>query len=113
MEANLVIEEVNKTFKLEINSQNITVYDSYQLRGYKNIEGAVQEIVDFTEDRNINSPLRTRSKKSVVEEWAAHNFLYILHIARTRTQHCDINLTNPKFVSFSYKILAFIYKIFH
>lgn len=113
MEANLVIEEIDKTFKLEINSQNITVYDSWQLKDYARIEGAVQEIVDFTEDRNINSPLRTRSEKSVVEEWAAYNLLYDLHIARTKTQNYDINLTNPKFVSFCYKILAFIYKIFH
>lgn len=53
-----------------------------------------------------------RSGRSLILEWAAHNYLYRLHIARSRTKNADLNYPQKLWEKILYPIVGGIGWIF-
>lgn len=59
-----------------------------------------------------NEVLTHRSNTSLCLEWASHNFLYDLHIARERAKDCDLNYPQKLWEKIAYPIVGSIGWIF-
>ena len=88
---------------VNITPSNIHIHDSYKIKRVADMKCLIELILDVD-----NSILRTRSRKSILREWKAHNVLYKLHILRKSTAHTDIE-ANQKLI---YKICYFILSLF-
>lgn len=53
-----------------------------------------------------NSVLLNRSDKSLSREWATHNLLWDLHIARSRTASVDLNYPQKWWMKLGYFIIG-------
>jgi len=53
-----------------------------------------------------------RTMNSWIQEWKAHNLLYMLDFKKDRTGSVDINEDEPKYIQLGYFILAMIYDIY-
>lgn len=58
--------------------------------------------------RNLhpNIPLWNRSDASIKREWATHNLLYSLGIARERTKDCDLNYEHKWYMKIAYGVVG-------
>lgn len=80
----------------------LCIVDSYRFNKSDMFQ-ILQIIRDEVKEDNI---IYSRSIDSWIEEWAAHNVLYAMHIARKRTGSVDLNEDESNFKLFCYKILA-------
>jgi len=78
-------DHVNKSGKSD---PNITINDSYKVKGKKNRSDILDIIIASPEfDPNVF----TRGKDAWMNEWIGHNFLYFYHIRRGNTSPVDLN----------------------
>ena len=64
----------------------ITIFESYKI-SKKQFKFHLNNLRDTNGNCNV---LKYRSNCSLSNEWACHNFLYALHIARSRTINVDM-----------------------
>lgn len=103
-----ITEDIIATFYF--NDLTITLENSYKAKNKK-------EIIKFI-DLVINSPYFdmikdlgfTRTKKSLIREWAAHNFLYEHNYKRERTKDTDLDQNESLFRRIGYFFLSLFYK---
>lgn len=79
----------------------IKLYNSYEIS--KKLFTA--ELLDIKEN-NPDCALWNRSIASMRREWATHNLAYLLKIKRNKTKDCDLNFTQPWYLSFLYFIFG-------
>ena len=70
---------------------NISVDKSYKLAKKHQISEALDQILERPVMTRMREAGYTRSKRSMLREWAAHNGLYKLGYARERTGSVDMN----------------------
>lgn len=93
---------------LNITPSNTHVKDSWQTKSPIAIRERILALRVFCSVKNAT--ILTRSVRSLVDEWCAHNLLYHLGIARSRT--ADVDLDEAKwYTEVGYFILAAIYKL--
>ena len=73
-----------------VTANNVHIVDSYQVRK-RDMLPTIQAI----HTAEPGSFVWRRSPKSLRREWATHNLLYALHIARSRTKDVDLNYPQP------------------
>lgn len=93
---------VYKDFKIIISADNINIENSYKITSKKEI----REILDYIINHYECEVTKHRTLNSMLNEWVAHNNLYILHIARERTGSVDLNYPQEKLVSICYWFLS-------
>jgi hypothetical protein len=93
---------------IEISKDNTHVKDSWRVKTPFAIQENVRALRVFCKVKDAT--ITTRSVRSLVDEWCAHNLLYHLGIARSRT--ADVDLDEAKwYTEAGYFILAAIYKV--
>ena len=93
---------------LNITQSNTHVKDSWQTKSPIAIRERILALQAFCSVKNAT--ILTRSVRSLVDEWCAHNLLYHLGIARSRT--ADVDLDEAKwYTEVGYFIMAAIYKV--
>lgn len=94
-----------KRYKVRIGVNNVTIYDSYTIQ-------SAEDMKDFLEHLRKRFPDSALSRMPLLDmicEWRAHNLLYSLNIKRDRTQHVDLNVGKPWYVTAGYFFLAPFY----
>ena len=88
---------------INITQGNVHIHDSYKVKTSKEIALVVDCILEA--DDGI---LKTRSKKSIIREWKAHNVLYGLRVMRKSTAHTDIEANQDAFHRIGYFLLSLL-----
>lgn len=91
-----------KGVKITVSENNINIENSYKITSKKEI----REILDYIIVHRECEVTKHRTLNSMLNEWIAHNNLYILHIARERTGSVDLNYPQAKWVSACYWFLS-------
>lgn len=93
----------NNRLIITFSKENIQIKDSYLIKS----DGDKEQIIDMmmgSEDfKNQNY---TRSKKSYLREWKAHNFLYSWGIQKQRTKDVDFSEKESLFTRICYFFLS-------
>lgn len=84
-----------------VTDNNISIKDSYKVSKH-DFRTVLNQIND---DYPTNNVINNRSFKSMIKEWSAHNFLYMLGLWRNRTKTVDLNYPQK----FKEKIVYFIF----
>lgn|SRR5574344_365952 len=93
---------------VNVTDNNIHIVDSYIYS-----EKDFQEILDTIDYYYChNAVLINRSECSLKLEWAAHNFMYLLHISRARTKDVDLDWPQKWYVKVFYAVVGSIGWIF-
>lgn len=74
----------------EVTSHNIRISDSYEVSKH-----GFDAILDDLKHRHPDCEVWHRSRWSLKAEWAVHNALYSLGIAREHTKDVDLNYPLP------------------
>ena len=89
--------------KYTISKSNLHIIDSYAVSKKR-----FEPFLNSVEAIHPDSDVWIRTKKSMCREWALHNLLYALHIARSHTADVDINYPQNWFVSIIYTVFGAI-----
>ena len=89
---------------------NIRVENSYLFHSKNAIKIGVEYIISLPEFQKIRNAGFTRTEKSMINEWIAHNFLYYKGYQKNRTGSVDIDQAEPRWRRFVYWILAKLYR---
>lgn len=73
--------------KILVTDTNIHIKDSYKV-SKNDFDFILNDIENQYPDNDV---LKNRSRRSLKNEWAVHNFLYLFHIERNRTADVDLN----------------------
>ena len=84
----------------------IHIQNSHLVKKGADIKEALKYIHLMDGYKDLQANGYTRSMGSEYREWKAHNFLYRLGIARSRTVTCDIDQNESKYRRFIYAILS-------
>lgn len=95
---------------IRVTEDNTHVTNSFTIKRPKMIRCAVEGIEKFCILNGYSCPILKRTTRSLTDEWCAHNLLYYLHIARSRT--ADVDLDKARwYTEVIYFVLANIYKL--
>ena len=82
------------------------IINSHLLKKGRHIKAELEYIHTLDGYKELQAAGYTRTLKSEYREWKAHNFLYRLGIARSRTGTTDIAQHESKWRRFCYAILS-------
>ena len=91
----------------KITSHNIHIQNSYKVSKHD-----FSTILDFLKLRHPDCEVWKRSSWSLKAEWAVHNALYGLGIARHRTKDVDLNHPLPWYVEGAYIVFGAVVWVF-
>jgi len=94
---------IGNTF-VDISPKNIHIHDSYKIKKETGMNFIIDRILDLDD-----SILKTRSRKSMIREWKAHNICYNLGLFKKSAQHTDIEAKQSLFHKICYFILSLFY----
>ena len=100
----------NVAYAYIANSMNIRIIDSYKIIKRKDMKSAIKQIKKQAASKGF---IYKRTNKEWLQEWRAHNLLYVLNYEIDRTKSVDLNEDEPKSRKTLYKILSFIYNFIH
>lgn len=86
----------------------ITIFNSYKIEK-RFFEGLLNAIAAANPDCNVP---KERSMFSMKMEWTTHNFLYNIHVARSRTKDVDINIPMRWYLRFAYCVCGILSWLF-
>lgn len=98
------MENINYT----VSTNNINIKDSY-LVSKKNFKEILNTIKSEYPD---NIVFKNRKIKSMMLEWATHNFCYKINFERNRTKDVDLNYPQEKKVNILYNIVGILVWLF-
>lgn len=78
----------DEPLSIVVSKNCITVRDSWKISSRKKIRASIDELCAIAPD---NAVIKNRSKKSLVNEWRFHNFLYKLRLLVSHTKDTDLN----------------------
>mgnify|MGYP003292533461 CR=1 FL=1 len=92
-----------KEIEFVLTYNNCHIVDSYLITDRKEME-------EFCQNYLPERFFRTRTLKSYIREWCAHNLLYRMKFQISRTKDCDLNLDEKWFMRLGYFLLSIFYK---
>lgn len=95
-----------KEITYDICEKNIRINDSYKIKAKS---GMIEILTRICADATYKGYTYTRTLKSWLREWQAHNVLYTLGVARKRTGSVDLNENASGIARFCYNLLALLY----
>ena len=100
-------KEYKVTFNYDI--LNIHIENSHELYTRQEVEEALTYIHSTFEYKKLVSMGYTRTLKSQIDEWRAHNVMWSWGYKRNRTGSVDLNQNESKFRKIIYSIIAFFH----
>ena len=98
------MENINYT----VSTNNINIKDSYLVSKKK-----FKEVLNMIKSENPDCEVfKNRTMKSMIREWATHNFCYNINFERNRTKDVDINYPLQKKVKVLYNIVGVLVWLF-
>ena len=99
-----------KNFEVTFNYDNLNIHikDSYKINSKKLVEEALNYIHSTVEYQELVAAGYTRTYKSQVDEWRAHNAMWSWGYQRSRTGSVDLDQNESSLRKFIYSILAFL-----
>ena len=94
-----------------ISKDNIKIKDSWEVPK-KKFPRILAQIQLKIEVEHLECEVFNRSYFSLEMEWATHNFLYMLHIARSHTKDVDLNYPQKWYEAIFYFVFGIIGWIF-
>lgn len=98
------MEESKKfeNIQYELSDVDLKVFDSYNVS-----KKEFEPFINYVKEENPDVSLfKKRKVWHMCLEWAAHNFLYILHICRSSTKDVDLNYPLPWYEKIGYVIIG-------
>lgn len=95
------------TYEYTISYGNLHIVDSYRMSKRDMLTALYQ-----LKQRHHKTDIFKRSVKSLRREWATHNLLYALGIARERTKDVDLNHPQKWYVGLAYFFCGAVALIF-
>lgn len=99
----------NLTVQIDYDNLNIQIKDSYRINSAIDLEIAVNDIMGSVYFKKLAAAGYTRTKKSLIREWRAHNVLYRWGIAKERTGSVDMSQHESALRRFCYFFLSWFY----
>ena len=93
----------NNLIRVKYDSSNIHIFNSHKIKRKQDMEKILSIIQCASFNRGI---FYTRSTKSWVRKWKAHNILYKLGIKKERTKSVNLNEKETMLRKFGYFILS-------
>lgn len=93
-------------YDVSVTKENTHIVDSYKA-GNKDIKTTISALKK-SYYLNKDFTIVTRSTKSLIREWRAHNVLYALHIFRSHTKDVDLN-AETWYGNFVYALLSILW----
>lgn len=90
-----------------ITPHNICIPDSYEVSKH-----GFDAILDYLQNRYPDCDVWKRKRWSLKAEWAVHNALYGLGIAREHTKDVDLNYPLPWYVEGAYIVFGAVVWVF-
>ena len=84
---------------------NTHIVDSYKVKTKEEMREYLQRLRDIVLHQAVNQ----RDIESMVREWRAHNFFYMLHIFRRRTKDVDLELCQSKWRELFCRVVDWFY----
>ena len=85
---------------------NTHILDSYKVKTKEDMRVYLKKLRDLgMEQMAVNR----RDVESMVREWRAHNFFYIIHVFRHRTKDVDLELKQPWHRELFCRVVSFFY----
>lgn len=91
-----------------ITMNDLHIEDSYLVKS----EGEMNYYLDLYEHEMPESEVWKRSYGNLRREWITHNFLYYLHLFRSRTKDVDLNYPQSFIEKVVYTIIGGLCSIF-
>lgn len=103
-------DEKNGVFEITFNYDilNIHIEDSRKLYYQEEVEKALEFIHSTPEYAEFVNAGYTRTHKSQLEEWRAHNIMWSWGYKRSRTGSVDLDQNESALRKFLYKIIAIL-----
>lgn len=102
---NIQVLKNGEYFSIISGSDNIHINNSYKIKSRSDMEYILENI----KFQSFPSALINNINfNDAIDEWRAHNLLYVLHLWRSHTKDVDIN-KNKWYIKIIYKILSFLY----
>lgn len=92
--------------KVFFDKDNICILDSYKVKRSKDMKQILENVFYASVNRGI---FYSRSIKSWLKEWKAHNILYKFGLFRSHTKDVDLTEKESKKRRFAYFILSLFY----
>lgn len=93
---------------ITVTTNNIHIKDSYIVTKRVKMRTILDTLEKYLQDSSITMdiPFNHRSINSMVNEWIAHNNLYILNYKRERTGSVDLNYPQPWYIPILYWLFS-------
>ena len=108
--SNSTEEIVNIQVEYDFKLLNIHIQNSYLIGPKIVIKSFLNEMMESSYFKEIRKAGFTRSYKSMLREWAAHNLLYEFKYKREQTKDVDLNEKESFFKKLGYTILSLFYR---
>ena len=99
----------NLKVSFDYENLNIHIQDSYLIKDSKIVENAIENILASVYFEKLAAAGYTRTSKSLIREWKAHNVLYRWGIAKERTGSVDMSQHESVFRRFCYFFLSWLF----
>ena len=102
------IHTVIDGLEITVTTNNIHIKDSYTVTKRTEIRNVLNTLEEYLKESNItmDNPFNHRSINSMVNEWIAHNNLYILNYKREQTGSVDLNHPQPWYMPILYWLFS-------
>ena len=94
---------------INVEALNIHITNSYQVTNSKDIEQIIDMIMNKSCYKYLAAAGFTRTKKSLIREWKAHNVLYRWGYEKERTGSVDFDQNESRFRRFCYFFLSWFH----
>lgn len=89
-----------------ISTTNTHILDSFSVKSKEDMRRYLQAVkAQTTSDMAVCQ----RDVESMVREWRAHNFFYLIHVFRSRTKDVDLELCQPWYRELFCRVVSFFY----
>ena len=99
----------NLAVQIDYDNLNIQIKDSYRINNALDLEMAVEDIMGSVYFEKLAAAGYTRTSKSLIREWRAHNVLYRWGYEKERTGTVDFSQHESRFRRFCYFFLSWLY----
>ena len=96
----------NLKYIIDIEHLNIHVEDSYLIKSKQQIREALDIIMQDSKYAELYDAGFSRTKGSMVQEWAAHNVLYRWGIKKSGTKDVDLDQNETSLRKLGYAFLS-------
>ena len=100
----------NYELNVEVDTYNTHIEESKEVKSLDDMKGILKGIREISDE---SFAIHKRKMWSMINEWRAHNLLYVLGIYQSRTKDVDLEVRSKKIKGFLYDACYFIGSILY